>query len=191
MNLEKELEDLRKELKDLKGMLEQPAVVGEFQKVSFEQFEKDYIAEDNLTVEEVYKDILALPVRSSIGSAGHDFVLTKRINLNVGDSIKIETGIKVKIKKGWVLLVTPRSGLGTKFRLQLDNTIGVIDEDYYNNSGNEGHMFIMITNDGKEGKSLVLEAGDRFAQGIFVPYGIANHDKPLGDRVGGGGSSGL
>ena len=34
----------------------------------------------------------------------------------------------------------PRSGLGFKFRLQLNNTVGIIDSDYYN-SDNEGHNF--------------------------------------------------
>lgn len=179
-----------KETNGFETIMDQPNIVAEFQKVSFKQFEKDYKS-NGLSPEKVYEDILVLPVRSSEGSAGHDFVLTKDINLKPGESVKIETGIKVKIKTGWVLFVTPRSGLGSKFRLQLDNTIGIIDSDYYDNPENEGHMFIMITNDGKEGKSVILNAGDRFAQGVFLPYGITTHDKPLGDRLGGIGSSGL
>ena len=170
------------------------AVVGEFGKISLEQFQKDYKvnkdSELKLTVQEIYEKLLILPVRSSADSAGHDFVLTKDINLKPGASIVIETGINVRIIPGWVLFLMPRSGLGVKFRLQLNNTTGVIDGDYIN-ADNEGHILVTITNDSKEGKSVVLEAGDRFVQGIFVPYGITTHDEPLGLRTGGHGSSGL
>lgn len=167
-------------------------IVAEFSKVSLAQFIKDYkVDQDNkLSPQKIYEDILKLPVRSSAGSAGHDFVLTKDINLKPGASAVIETGINVKIVPGWVLFILPRSGLGVKFRVQLNNTVGVIDGDYIN-ADNEGHILITITNDSKEGKSVVLEAGDRFVQGIFVPYGITNHDAPLGLRTGGHGSSGL
>lgn len=167
-------------------------VVAEFSKISLTQFIKDYKVYNNskLSPQEIYEDILKLPVRSSIDSAGHDFVLTKDINLKPGESTVIETGINVKIVTGWVLLILPRSGLGVKFRVQLNNTVGVIDGDYIK-ADNEGHILITITNDSKEGKSVVLEAGDRFVQGIFVPYGITNHDNPLGLRTGGHGSSGL
>lgn len=164
-------------------------IIAEFNKVSLAQFIKDY-KDNKLSPKEIYEDILKLPVRSSIDSAGHDFVLTKDINLKPGASVVIETGINVKIATGWVLLILPRSGLGVKFRVQLNNTVGVIDGDYIK-ADNEGHILITITNDSKEGKSVVLKAGDRFVQGIFVPYGITNHDSPLGLRTGGHGSSGL
>lgn len=168
-------------------------IVGAFEKVSLEQFKKDYIPSEGyaLSPEKVYEDVLTLPVRSSIDSAGHDFVLTKDINLKPGGSIAIQTGIKARMLPGWVLMLVPRSGLGVKFRVQLNNTIGVIDGDYYNNKGNEGHILITITNDSKENKSVVLDKGDRFVQGIFMPYGITDHDEPLGLRDGGLGSSGL
>ena len=52
----------------------------------------------------------------------------------------------------------PRSGLGFKYRLQLNNTVGINDSDYYG-SDNEGHIFAKITNDSKEGKTVELAAG--------------------------------
>ncbi len=60
--------------------------------------------------------------------------------LKPGETIKIPTGIRVKINDGWVLKLYPRSGLGFKFRVQMNNTVGIIDSDYYN-SDNEGHIF--------------------------------------------------
>ena len=102
--------------------------------------------------------------------------------------MKIPTGIRVKIAEGWVLKLYPRSGLGFKYRLQLNNTVGIIDSDYYN-SDNEGHIFIKVTNDSNEGKTLTLQPGEGFAQGIFVEYGITVDDEADGVRNGGFGST--
>lgn len=187
MNLEKLKQEIIEELR--KDSIS-PPIVGKFHKVSFNQFKKDYGSKDEEYIEKLYKEILVLPVRSSDGSAGHDFVITKDIHLKPGESIHIVTGIRAEIIPGWVLFLMPRSGLGSKFRLQLNNSVGVIDEDYFC-AENEGHIMATITNDGKEGKDLILSAGDRFLQGVFLPYGITNQDKPLGKRTGGYGSSGL
>ena len=105
------------------------------------------------------------------------------------ETIMIPTGIRTKIDNSWVLCLYPRSGLGFKFRLQLNNTVGIIDSDYYN-SDNEGHIFIKITNDTNTGKTVSLKQGDAFAQGIFVQYGITVDDDATGIRNGGFGSTG-
>ena len=88
-----------------------------------------------------------------------------------------------------MLAVFPRSGLGFKFRLQLNNTVGIIDSDYYF-SDNEGHIFVKLTNDSNEGKVVDLKEGDAFAQGIFLPYGITEDDDVTASRNGGFGSTG-
>ena len=87
-------------------------------------------------------------------------------------------------------MCVPRSGLGFKYRLQLDNTVGIIDEDYYNNPGNEGHMWVKLTNDSRDGKIVQLEMGDAMFQGIILPYLIVDDDNAQGDRIGGFGSTG-
>lgn len=197
------VEQLRNEIEEIKKQLSAPEVVGKFEKVSLEQFVKDMkdgaclIEEEKefnelyeALLESLYEEVLVLPKRSSVDSAGHDFVLTRDIVLAPGESVHICTGIRAKIKKGWVLLLAPRSGLGSNFRLQLNNTIGVIDGDYYY-TDNEGHILATITNDSNEGKILELKAGDRFIQGIFVPYGVTEDDNVTAIRKGGYGSSGL
>ena len=88
----------------------------------------------------------------------------------------------------WVLKCYPRSGLGFKYRLQLNNTVGIIDSDYYG-SDNEGHIFAKLTNDGKEGKEVELKEGTGFMQGIFVEYGITVDDDVEEVRNGGFGST--
>ena len=163
--------------------------VAQFEKVSFNQFDKDFkdTYGDKYDVNAVYESI-KLPKRATSGSAGYDFYAPVDIELKARETAKIPTGIRVKILDNWVLKVYPRSGLGFKFRLQLNNTVGIIDSDYYGSS-NEGHIFIKITNDTNEGKTVSVKAGEGFAQGIFVEYGITFDDEVSEKRDGGFGST--
>ncbi len=163
--------------------------VAQFEKVSFSQFDKDFkdTYGDKLDAKAVY-DGIRLPKRATSGSAGYDFYAPVDIELKAGETAKIPTGIRVKILENWVLKVYPRSGLGFKYRLQLNNTVGIIDSDYYGSS-NEGHIFIKITNDTNEGKTVAVKAGEGFAQGIFVEYGITFDDDASEKRDGGFGST--
>ena len=88
----------------------------------------------------------------------------------------------------WVLKCYPRSGLGFKYRLQLNNTVGNIDSDYFY-SDNEGHIFSKITNDSNENKTLTIQADTGFMQGIFVEYGITVDVDVAEIRNGGFGST--
>ena len=96
--------------------------------------------------------------------------------------------IRARMEENWVLKLYPRSGLGFKYRLQLNNTVGIIDSDYYY-SDNEGHIFAKITNDSNEGKSVTIDAGTGFMQGIFLEYGITEDDDATAVRNGGFGST--
>jgi dUTP pyrophosphatase len=139
------------------------------------------------TIREIYEGIM-LPKRATTGSAGYDFYSPLSFSLRPGEEIKIPTGIRVRIEEGWVLKCYPRSGLGFKYRLQMNNTVGIIDSDYYY-SDNEGHIFCKLTNDSKEGKSVTIEKGMGFMQGIFVEYGITMDDDVETARNGGLGST--
>ena len=158
--------------------------IAKFEKVSLSQFASDWNAP---SAEEVYNEI-KLPRRATKGSAGYDFYAPQSFTLAPGETIKIPTAIRAKINEGWVLNIYPRSGLGFKFRLQLDNTVGIIDSDYYNSS-NEGHIMIKMTNNSLEGKSVTVEKGNAFAQGVFLEYGITTDDDAYAIRDGGFGST--
>ena len=164
--------------------------VGRFEKVSFEQFKTgmEDFGLDEAILKEKY-DRIQLPKRATTGSAGYDIRTTVDIKLEPGQTIKIPTGIRASMLEDWMLAVFPRSGLGFKFRLQLNNTVGIIDSDYYF-SDNEGHIFVKLTNDSNEGKVVDLKEGDAFAQGIFLPYGITEDDDVTASRNGGFGSTG-
>lgn len=164
--------------------------IAAFEKVSFEQFEKDFSKNFPQVndVKSVY-DSIKLPQRATAGSAGYDFYAPVELNLKKGESLLIPTGIRSKINNGWVLKIYPRSGLGFKHRVQLDNTVGIIDADYYNSS-NEGHIMIKLSCDAHDdGHTVTVNAGDGFAQGIFLQFGITLDDQASGVRNGGFGST--
>ena len=152
---------------------------------------KDWIdtfgLDEEANIEEIYENI-KLPRRATAGSAGYDFFAPVRLILAPGETIKIPTGIRVEMEPEWVLKCYPRSGLGFKYRLQLNNTVGIIDSDYFY-SDNEGHMFSKITNDTNEEKTIDIAQGEGFMQGIFVEYGITLDDDVTDVRNGGFGST--
>lgn len=165
--------------------------IAKFEKVSLEQFIEgmkdcfDSYSEEEC--ESIYQQI-HLPKRATSGSAGYDFYSPVTLTILPGETIKIPTGIRVSMEENWVLKCYPRSGLGFKFRLQLNNTVGIIDSDYYY-SDNEGHIFVKLTNDTNENKTCVIEKGNGFMQGIFVEYGITIDDDVVAVRNGGFGST--
>ena len=179
--------------------------IAKFEKVSYEQFFEDFVKAFNISdtreledgtheiidlhpiVTKVY-DSIKLPKRATMGSAGYDFFVPIDLDIVPNTTVKVPTGIRHKMKKNYVLQIYPRSGLGFKYRLQLDNTVGIIDSDYYN-SDNEGHIFIKITNDTHEGKTIELKQGDGFAQGIFNKYYLAKENRVNTKRNGGFGST--
>lgn len=164
--------------------------VAKFERVSETRFVEDWISSmggDAQAAGAVYAS-LRLPRRATSGSAGYDFFVPAALSLEPGNSVRIPTGVRVRIAAGWLLAVFPRSGLGFRYRLQLDNTVGIVDSDYYG-AENEGHILIQVTNASNEKKPLLLKAGEGFAQGIFLPFGIAEGDRAEETRRGGFGST--
>lgn len=130
---------------------------------------------------------LPLPCRATTGSAGYDFVCPVEVTMRPGDTAVIPTGIRCFMEPGWVLLNCPRSSLGRKHGIRLANTVGVIDSDYVH-ADNEGHILVMLVNGGDH--EVTLHPGERFCQGIFLPYGLAEEAEVTGERSGGFGSTG-
>ena len=160
--------------------------VGHFERVSEERFLKD--------TKELFPywtfgagDVI-LPRRATAGSAGYDFFIPFDLVLRPGQSAVVPTGIRAVINDGWFLMLVPRSGLGTRYRMRLDNTAGIIDSDY-SEAENEGHIMVKITNESLDDAVMSIEKGKAFVQGIFIPYGITSDDNALSRRKGGFGST--
>lgn len=160
--------------------------IAQFEKVSKEQFMKDFEKEFLCSGEKVYDEIIKLPTRATSGSAGYDFVSPISFTLKPNKTIKIPTGIRCQMNQDWVLVLVPRSGLGFKYQLNLCNTLGIIDADFAY-SDNEGHIMVKLVNRGD--RDLQINTGDRFCQGIFLPYGVTVDDDCEGVRNGGFGST--
>lgn len=165
--------------------------IAQFYKVSSDNFinamKEEFPQYTETDIRDMYES-LEIPKRATTGSAGYDFYAPFSFSLPPAATIKIPTGIRAKMDEGWVLKIYPRSGLGFKYRLQMNNTVGIIDSDYYY-SDNEGHIFIKMTNDSNEGKTVEVPQGTGFAQGIFLEYGITVDDETEGVRNGGFGST--
>lgn len=161
--------------------------IAKFLKVSEDNFISSLDGFSKEEAKKIYEDI-KLPLRATKYSAGYDFYSPFDFNLNPGETIKIPTGIRAKMREDYALFLLPRSGLGFKYRLQLNNTIGLIDADYFY-SDNEGHIFAKITNDSNEGKVISVKKGEAFIQGVFLSYGITEDDEVNSIRNGGFGST--
>ena len=133
-----------------------------FEKISFKQFSKD-ICDDK----ELY-DEYELPKRATKNSAGYDFYALYDMVLHPGELLKIPTRYKAKFNYDEMLMLVVRSSMGFKYNVRMCNQVGIIDSDYYNNSDNEGHMWVSLQNEGKE--DYVIKKGDAYCQGIFVKY---------------------
>jgi len=157
--------------------------VARFERVSREQFEKDWEFPGQAPWEEI-----TLPSRATKGSAGYDILSPVDFTLEPGQHIKLPTGLRARIADGWVLMIFPRSGQGFKYRVQLYNSVGVIDSDYYG-AKNEGHIFVKLVNANTEGKTFSVKKGEAFAQGVFLPFGITEDDDCDSVRTGGFGST--
>ena len=150
------------------------------------KFEKVTLATFLQSGTELTYQNIQLPKRATTKSAGYDFFAPTDIDLEPHTTTTVATGIRALMPDDWCLMIFPRSGLGFKFRLRLDNTVGIIDADY-SNAPNEGHIFVKITNEGE--KPLHITQGNAFAQGIFVKYLLTEDDDVTTERTGGLGST--
>lgn len=133
-------------------------------------------------------DNLKLPERKTTGSAGYDFSAAVTTEILPNEIGFVTTGIKAYMQNDEVLQMYPRSSLSFKKKLIKANSVGIIDSDYYNNPDNEGEIMLILYNFGKE--KVVIEKGERIAQGIFTKYLTADNDDTKIKRLGGFGSTG-
>ena len=141
--------------------------VARFEKVSLRRFVADWVATfPQQTVEQAVAayERIRLPERATSGSAGYDLFAPVGFELGVGEGIKIPTGLRVLIEEGWVLTIYPRSGLGFKYRFQLDNSVGVIDSDY------TGELIVGLCN--VSSVPYTITPQERIAQLVVLPVSI-------------------
>lgn len=105
-----------------------------------------------------------IPMRGSNYAAGYDLYanVTEPVNIEPGAVAKIGTGLSITPPTGYFGAIFARSGLATKQGLRPANCVGVCDEDY------TGEYIVAMYNDSNEIRTI--NAGDRIAQLVFLPY---------------------
>ena len=101
-----------------------------------------------------------LPVRAHPTDAGADLKSTHHEDIYPGETKLIDTGVAVKIPKGYGGFVFNRSGQG-KQGIILPNSVGVIDSDY------RGNIKVPLKN--LSDSPYKIKPGDRIAQLVIMP----------------------
>jgi len=140
-----------------------------FEKISYKQFKLD-ISSDL----ELYNSY-ELPKRSTKTSAGYDFTAINGFTLKPSEIITIPLGIKVRMNSDEFLMIVIRSSMGFKYNVRCVNQVGIVDNDYYNNPSNEGHIYLKIQNHGNT--DYIVKKGDKICQGIFSKYLLVDNEE--------------
>lgn len=128
-----------------------------------------------------------LPKRATKYSAGYDFYSPINIQIKPNQMEMIWTNIKAQFESDEVLLLCVTSGMG-KYGIMLANTLGIIDSDYFSNSGNDGNIGFRLYNFSNE--TYEIKAGDKIGQGVFTKYLTVDDEENVNQtRQGGFGST--
>lgn len=129
---------------------------------------------------------IKLPVRGTSRAMAYDFYSNARYSAKPGEVVKIWTDVKAYMQDNECLVLNVRSSMGGKWMLA--NTQGWIDADYFSNPDNDGNIGIFLKN--ISDKELIIEKGERVAQGAFFNFLIADNGNTGVERTGGFGSTG-
>ena len=110
------------------------------------------------------QDPRCMPMRAHPTDAGADLFSVVDKMIYPGDMHLIDTGVALKIPKGYVGLVVPRSSQG-KIKVRIANTLGVIDSDY------RGNIMVRLINEGEDPYEINKYA-TRIAQLIIAPVAL-------------------
>ena len=128
-----------------------------------------------------------LPTLGSASAAGADIYALEGFTVAPGETVLAKTGLAAEIPEGYVGLMCARSGIALKKGLAPANKVGVVDSDY------RGELMVAIHN--HSNTEQTVEAGERMAQLVIVPYLRAEYElaESLSDTqrgTGGFGSTG-
>lgn len=161
--------------------------MNKFEKISKAQFFKDFAEYLDDECEAIY-NLIKTPKRATTGSAGYDIFAPFDITIPPKGTVKVPTGIRILLDDDKFLAIYPRSGLGFKYKMQLYNSVGIIDSDYAY-SDNEGHIWCKFYNDSPDGKTIAIKKGEAMCQGIIQEFFTTENDSSDGIRNGGFGST--
>lgn len=129
------------------------------------------------------------PEYKTPGAAAFDLALVESVVIPPRSFAKARTGLVIKVPEGHFLLIASRSSNPGKKGVDLANSVGIIDRDYF---GPADEVFLMMEN--ITDNEVCLAAGDRVAQGVILPNPKVLMEEITGDvdgeNRGGFGSTG-
>lgn len=128
-----------------------------------------------------------LPRKAHSDDAAFDLRSRVDMELPVGRSVVVPSGVYIELPEGYEAQVRPRSGLALKHNLMLTNSPGTVDAGY------RGEVGIIMYNAGSE--PFQVKRGDRIAQMVIcrlpeVELSVVERLSESGRGAGGFGSTG-
>lgn len=121
-----------------------------------------------------------VPYRATAGSLGYDIPSPLEFYLEPGDVLPLALPWQVYLPPSVGFLMYPRSNA----KLVLDNTVGIVDPDFFNTG-----LPVVVKVENNTGKGMIVRKGDRVAQGLFSQFLFFDRVVPQNARIGGCGST--
>lgn len=109
-----------------------------------------------------------LPAYQTAGSVAFDLAVLDSVTIESNEIVRLPTGLVIATPPGYALLIAARSSLAKAKGLIIPQAVGIVDQDF---AGETDQLLLQVQN--ITDHSVTLTAGERIAQGFFVPIGIA------------------
>lgn len=125
-----------------------------------------------IKIKKLRSDVI-IPEQASSGSVGFDLRVVlpfdkeeneqiSKIRINPNESVRLSTELIFELPDGYFMQINPRSSMGIKKGLVLQNTIGILDSDY------RGICYLFVKNTSSD--VIEIQHQERLAQAIILPY---------------------
>lgn len=115
---------------------------------------------------------LPLPEYATSGSCAFDMYSRETITIQPKEIALLPSNFIIATPKEYVFVVAPRSSLFRKKGLVMPHSIGIIDQDF---CGEDDETMIQVQN--ATDQPVIVERGERIAQGLFMKIATAEWDE--------------
>ncbi len=116
----------------------------------------------NVRIKRIDKS-LPLPLYETVGSVGFDIIAREDTLIEAGSISMIPSNLIIEVPEKYMLIVASRSSTPGKKGLTPPHGFGIIDHDY---CGPDDEIKVLVHN--FSGKEVLIERGEKIAQGVFV-----------------------
>ncbi|MFA5128210.1 MAG: dUTP diphosphatase [Patescibacteria group bacterium] len=113
-----------------------------------------------------------LPQYQTAGSVGFDFCSRETMEIKPKEIALVPTGLIIATPPGYMLALFSRSSTPRRKGLMIPNSVGIVDQDF---CGPEDEIKIFLYNFTEQ--TVIVEKGERIAQGVFVRIDTGEWDE--------------